>query len=119
MKSMIRLLAALLLCLFALPALADTEGYYDYYIDDFLGGAVLTGYSGSETEVIVPEGYEVIGERAFAGCADMHRIELPASVTLIAEDAFDGCSPELIVAAPAGSYAESYAIAHGFAAKHE
>lgn len=71
------------------------------------------------TIMIVPEGYEVIGERAFAGCADMHRIELPASVTLIAEDAFDGCSPELTVAAPAGSYAESYAAAHGFAVKHE
>ena len=41
MKSILRLLACVLMCLLlAAPALADTEGNYTYYIDEMIDGAV-------------------------------------------------------------------------------
>lgn len=40
---------------------------------------------------IVPDGVEVIGEGAFAGCTHLHRIILPEGLTEIGENAFGGC----------------------------
>lgn len=41
--------------------------------------------------VIIPEGCESIGSRAFADCPNLVYIKIPATVTDIAADAFDGC----------------------------
>lgn len=71
------------------------------------------------TIAVIPDTCASIGARAFAGCADLHRVEIPASVTQIAEDAFDGCSAELVIAAPASSAAAAYAQAHGFTLESE
>ena len=43
----------------------------------------------------------------------LRRVEIPASVAVIAEDAFEGCSNELVIVTPKGSAAESFAQAHG------
>lgn len=67
----------------------------------------------SEESVIVPDGCETIGARAFADSANLRTITIPASVTSIAADAFDGCT-DLTIRAPKGSYASRYAAAHGF-----
>ncbi|MBR2719268.1 MAG: leucine-rich repeat protein [Clostridia bacterium] len=58
--------------------------------------ARLTGYTGEDTTVIVPEtvgGYKVteIGSRAFADHATLVSIALPATVTKIHEYAFSNC----------------------------
>lgn len=66
------------------------------------------------TIAIVPDGCASIGARAFADCTQMHRIEIPESVTEIAEDAFDGCSADLVIAAPAASAAAAFANTHGY-----
>lgn len=71
------------------------------------------------TIAVIPDTCASIGARAFAGCAYLHRVEIPASVTQIAEDAFDGCSAELVIAAPASSAAAAYAQAHGFTLESE
>lgn len=66
-----------------------------------------------EESVIVPDGCETIGARAFADSANLRTITIPASVTSIAADAFDGCT-DLTIRTPKGSYASRYAAAHGF-----
>ena len=63
--------------------------------------------------VVLPDGCAEIGARAFAACAGLRRVEIPASVAVIAEDAFEGCSNELVIVTPKGSAAESFAQAHG------
>ncbi|MBR4441842.1 MAG: leucine-rich repeat domain-containing protein, partial [Clostridia bacterium] len=47
--------------------------------------------------VVIPEGCTTIGSRAFADCADLIEIVIPASVTSIADDAFDGSDNLTIV----------------------
>ncbi|MBR1822121.1 MAG: leucine-rich repeat protein, partial [Clostridia bacterium] len=42
--------------------------------------------------VIIPDGCTTIGARAFADCAGLIYVRIPASVTSIADDAFDGCA---------------------------
>ena len=68
----------------------------------------------SVQNVILPDGCESIGNRAFAGCNLLQEITIPASVTAIADDAFDGCD-EMTITAEDGSYAEIYAEEHGIA----
>ena len=75
-----------------------------------IGEEAFTGCS--EESVIVPDGCETIGARAFADSANLRTITIPASVTSIAADAFDGCAG-LTIRTPKGSYASRYAAAHG------
>lgn len=44
------------------------------------------------TEVTIPKGVSNIGDYAFAGCADLTRVEFLSTPTSIAENAFLGCS---------------------------
>ena len=60
-------------------------------------------------EVVIADGCIEIGSRAFADCADLVQVVIPASVDRIAEDAFEGCNT-LIIAAPNGSAAQQYAL---------
>lgn len=66
------------------------------------------------SSVSVPEGAVSIGEYAFAENPNLTAVSLPASVTAIADTAFDGCGA-ITITAPAGSYAQQYALEHGFA----
>ena len=61
------------------------------------GIMTIAGYSGTSTEVIIPEtinGHSVtsIGSYAFSGCSSLTSIEIPSSVTSIGYEAFYGCS---------------------------
>ena len=64
------------------------------------------------TKLIVPEGVETIGQRAFAE-SGLTEITLPATLTSIADDAFDFCNIE-IAHAPLDSYAFEYCRAKGW-----
>ena len=73
---------------------------------------------GSFVYVRLDESVTKIGDRAFADCANLRHIYIPAATTSIAGDAFDAAS-ELVIHGSAGSYAEDYADAHGFAFQGE
>lgn len=60
----------------------------------------------SMESVVIPEGAQVIGERAFAYSA-LTSVTLPASLVQIADDAFEGCEG-LVATISAGSYAQAY-----------
>ena len=74
-------------------------------------------------DVAVPDGLQSIRADAFFDCVGLKRIVLPASVTEIQQQAFYGVGPEvylespldLVICAPAGSYAQTYAQENGFA----
>lgn len=87
---------------------------YEYSLKN--GGAVITGYSGSETDILIPDeldGHPVIeiGEGAFLerkntwgkgnrGRVTVGRLVLPASVRVIQSKAFSGiCARELVLPA--------------------
>ena len=71
-------------------------------------------FQGSPAECFVlPDGCVEIGERAFADCAKLRQVKIPASVTAIADNAFEGCGEGLVIVTPKGSMAESFAQAHG------
>ena len=53
---------------------------------------ILTKYSGSATELVVPNGVTSIGYDAFYGCSGLTSITIPNSVTSISFEAFKGCS---------------------------
>lgn len=65
-------------------------------------GSAVVGSTGNCT---------AIGSRAFADCANLERVCIPASVTSIADDAFEGSENFWIVCAP-GSCAADYAASH-------
>ncbi len=92
---------------------------------------VLTKYTGSNGDVVIPEGITSIGDNAFSGCSSLESITLPEGVTSIGwgafrdcsslksitlpeevtsigESAFSGCA-HLIIRSKKGSYAEQYA----------
>ncbi|MBR4543886.1 MAG: leucine-rich repeat protein [Lachnospiraceae bacterium] len=52
---------------------------------------ILRSYTGSDQEVIVPEGITVIGDGAFKGNAGLVKVTLPSTVTKIGAHAFKGC----------------------------
>lgn len=63
--------------------------------------------------IIIPAGCVSIGASAFANCTQLESVSLPASVSFIADDAFAGID-HLLISAPAGSYAASWTINHGY-----
>jgi hypothetical protein len=71
---------------------------------------------GAFTYVVLPDGAEVIGWRAFADCPKLAYIYIPSSVKSIDENAFDGVEDLTIFGAP-DSDASEYASLHGFAFK--
>lgn len=70
------------------------EGYKYKELDD--GTLEITGYTGAETELVIPaeidgKSVTVIGEDAFFECESLVRLELPETVTELAEFSFAEC----------------------------
>lgn len=66
-------------------------------------------YDCSAKEVILEEGVVILGERAFAGCENLHSITIPLSCGLMQDDIFQDCPEDLVIRCYAGSRAEDYA----------
>lgn len=87
------LLVSALTCL-PLSVSAETEGDFEYWIDD--GEATITGYNGSDEDVVIPselEGAPVteISNYAFYQSDTMKTLTIPGSVKKIGSDAFYNC----------------------------
>ena len=90
MKKMLSLLAlTALFLLLALPAMAAQEGYYTYEYSEEWGGAEITGYTGNETNIVVPSklgGYDVVSidpnayPRVFENVSSNATITLPQTL---------------------------------------
>ena len=57
-----------------------------------ISGRKLIRYRGSEDEVTIPDGVEVIAEGAFRDCRDMCSVTLPEGLKRIENEAFQWCA---------------------------
>lgn len=76
-----------------------------------IGEEALEG--NSACAIVVPDGCESIGARAFADSSGLYSVRIPASVTSIAPDALSGCGP-VIIEAPKGSEGMRLALEKGY-----
>ena len=60
------------------------------------------------TSVIIPEGYERIGNNAFEGCTSLETVYIPTTVTEIGNEAFSNCSKLEMVVIPTNIRSLSY-----------
>ena len=113
-KFMLALCLALLVgCLFTPQAFAVTEENADTLLPAALTVIGDEAFRGSGAKkVYLPDGVTSIGALAFADCAGMTEIRIPASVTDIAADAFDGHNSRLTIFGSADSPAQTYARQH-------
>ena len=93
---------ALLACACA-ETLSLPAGLVEIRAEAFAGNTTVT-------DVVVPEGVEAIGENAFSGCANLGWITLPGSAVSLGAGFLDGCAEDLLIRAPCGSAAWSYAV---------
>ena len=82
---------------FVLPAWAETEGFYEYYINSSTGGAVIQKYTGDEINCIIPskiKGHNVykLDSFSFSGKVYMQSVKIPNTVQEIGGWAFQGCT---------------------------
>lgn len=79
-------LMALMLCLSVCASTA-------FAADDFtIQNGVLTKYTGSGGNVIIPNGVNKIGDEVFSHCTNLTSITIPSSVTEIGFEAFYACT---------------------------
>lgn len=88
-----RLMSLLLVCsmilsLFTGLSVTALAGDSDFEIID---GTELYQYTGTDTDVVIPDGITRIDEGAFAYNEFIESVTIPASVVTIAEYAFSGC----------------------------
>ena len=69
--------------------------------------------------VKLSENVACIGKKAFAYCSNLKHIYIPEETATIEADAFEGVTNALVIHGAAGSVAEEYAAAHGFAFQGE
>lgn len=91
------LLAILALCFLLNTAFAaDTTGF-SFTLNGSGDGYIVTGYSGSDSSVTVPDWYAskpvmMIGDGAFQGNTAIRSVALPSSITRIGTAAFKNCT---------------------------
>ena len=67
---------------------ADTEQNSDFVISD----GVLTEYTGSDEEVVIPDQVKEIGSKVFENNTLIKKVTIPEGVTKIGDYAFSGCT---------------------------
>ncbi len=95
-RGLVLALLALLfaLCLSAVGYASDSSGFS---YEESEEGIVLTGYSGEDTELVIPEKIDgkrviAIGKQAFEGNRTLTAVTLPDSIMTIDAYAFHGCT---------------------------
>ena len=84
----------------------DENAYTEGLVFEDIGGSYsVTGYEGTDAEVVIPETYEdlpvtVIAERAFADQSTVTSVTIPNSVTSIGDYAFYNCDSLTSVTIP-------------------
>ncbi|MBQ1333177.1 MAG: leucine-rich repeat protein, partial [Lachnospiraceae bacterium] len=63
-------------------------------------GNTLTGYTGSDASVVIPDGTEAIAANAFRGHTEITDVTIPSGVTSIGAYAFRGCTSLELVSVP-------------------
>ena len=107
MKKSIRVMALIFALVMMMPlvvlaevavplGVSENTTDFEYYLDEN-GNAVIVGYKGSDSEVVIPSiiaGYSVttIGNRAFSGNSNIKTLIIPDSVKKIGGYAFSYCS---------------------------
>ena len=79
----------MIICLLYLTANSVFADDADFVID---ANGILTGYFGTDENVVIPAGVKNIGENAFNNHSEIKYVQIPDSVTSIGIDAFNGCS---------------------------
>lgn len=123
----------------------DTQKKSDFTYEIKNGKATITGYTGTDTAIVIPssvDGYTVteiadnafkslrissvsipstvtsIGWFAFTDCISLTAAVIPESVVSIGYEAFSGCK-SLTIYAASGSYASKYAKSYGITVSGE
>lgn len=113
-------LTLLVSCLLTPQALAVTDKNADMLLPASLTVIESEAFRGnSAKKVYLPNGVTSIGALAFADCASMTEIRIPASVKEIAADAFDGHNSSLTIYGSDNSVAQTYARQHGISFTRE
>ena len=74
---------------------AEAEGF------EINVNGTLTKYTGTDTDVTIPDGVRTIGNSAFKGYTSLTGVEIPEGVTSIGYGAFEGCTSLTSVTIPA------------------
>lgn len=82
------------------------DPHSEYETEDMAGGCVVTGYTGQEAKLAIPQeirGRRVleVGSRAFSGQTTIREVVVPEGVTAIANEAFRMCSSLETISLPA------------------
>lgn len=106
MKRLLQTLGCILVFMMAATAYA-TQGTLELPKDTLRIESEAFSGLGNITEIVLPDGLEYIGSRAFAD-SGLVKLNIPESVTTIESDAFDGLSSEAVIEVSRDSYAEQF-----------
>lgn len=70
----------------------DPDIVFTYRETDDNPHHTITGYTGTASRVVIPDGVEAIGGSAFKGCMTMKELYIPDSVTTVGHDSFMNCA---------------------------